>query len=91
MHDTLCADPLSTYPTAKQLGKLEVDQWFKLGLQLGLTSYELESLKYSTQPTSSTLIAAKVKNIDLNWKHVVKGLLLVGEYEVAEMVCSKHG
>ena len=86
-----CADPLSKYPTSQKLNELKVDQWFKLGLQLGLTVDYLESLKKSPQPTAATLIAAKIKNIHLYWKDVVKSLLLVGEYKVAETVCSQQG
>ena len=86
-----CADPLSNYPTAQKLSELKVDQWFKLGLRLGLTEDQLESLEKMPQPTAATLIAAKVKNIDLNWKHIVENLLLVGEYKVAESVCSQQG
>ena len=85
------AAPLSTYPTAKQLSELKVDQWFKVGLQLGLTEYQLGHLKKSSQPTAATLLEAKKKNIDLNWKCVVESLLLVGEYKVAESVCSQQG
>ena len=86
-----CADPLSNYPTAKNLSELKVGQWFKLGLQLGLTKDQLESLKRSSQPTAATLVAAKVKSIDLCWKHIVESLLLVGEYKVAETVCCQQG
>ena len=85
------ADPLSSYPTAVQLNELKVEQWFNLGLKLGLTEYRLKTLKQSSQPTAATLLAAKVKNIDLNWRHIVESLLLVGEYLVAESVCNQQG
>ena len=87
----VCADPLSTYPTAKELRKLKINEWFKLGLQLGLTEDHLVSFKKSSQPTGETLIAAKVKNIELNWKHIVKSLLLIGEYKVANTVSFEQG
>ena len=89
---SVCTDPLSTYPTAEQLSKLKVDQWFKLGLQLGLTRYQLENLKRSSQPTAKIFsLAAKLKKIDLNCIHVVESLLSVGESKVAETVCSQQG
>ena len=91
MTHPMCADPLSTYPTAKQLVEVKVDKWFKLGQQLGLTEDQLESFKRSPQPTAATFLAAKAKNIDLNLKHVVESLLFVGEYKVAETVCSQQG
>ena len=87
----VCADPLCIYPTAKELGELRIDQWFTLGLLLGVAEDQLDRLKRSSQPTAGTLVAAKVKNIDLNWKHVVESLLVIGEYEVAESVCSQQG
>ena len=88
---SVCAEPLSTYPTAKQLGELKFNHWFKTGLNLGLDKDELQSLKNSPQPSAATLLAAKVKNINLNWKHIVEGLLLAGENEVAESLCSRRG
>ena len=87
----MCTDPLTTYPSAKQLSQVRVDHWFKLGLLLGLAEDKLKNLKKSSQPTAATLLAAKVTNIDLNWKHIVESLLLVGEYQVAESVCSQQG
>ena len=87
----VCADPLSTYPTFKQLSELEVDQWFELGLKLGLTEEQLEKLKNCSQPTLEIFVAAKVKNIDLNWKNVVESLVLVGEYKMAKTVCRQRG
>ena len=74
---SLSADPLSSYPTAKLLNQLKVDQWL--------------SLKKSPHPTEATLLAAKVKNIDLKWKDVVESLLHTGEYKLAETVCSQQG
>ena len=88
---SVCADPLSSYPTADQLSELKFEQWFNLGLKLGLTEHRLKKLKRSSQPTAATLLAAKVKNIDLNWRHIVESLLFVGEYQVAESVCSQQG
>ena len=82
---------MSNYPTAKNLSELKVDQWFKLGLQLGLTEDQMGRFKKSPQPTAATLIAAKVKNIDLNWKHVVESLLLLGKYNVVDTVCRQQG
>ena len=89
--DCACADPLSNYPTADELSELKLDQWFGLGLQLGLTENQLERFKKSLQPTAATLLAAKVKNIDLIWKHVVESVIVVGEYKVAASVCSQQG
>ena len=70
---------------------LGVDQWFKLGLKLGLTENQLESCKKFSEPAAAILIAAKVANINLNWKDVVESLLLIGECEVAESVCNQQG
>ena len=88
---SLCADPLSSYPTAKLLSQLKVVQWLKLGHHLNLTDEELESLKKSPHPTAATLITAKTKNIDLTWKEVAESLLHIGEYKLAETVCSQQG
>ena len=51
----------------------------------------MESIRKSEMPTATTLLAAKSKNIDLNWKVIVKSLLLVGDYEAAKFVCSQQG
>ena len=88
---SVCADPLSSYPTAKMLSQLKVDQWLKLGHHLNLTDEELESLKKSPHPTAATLITAKSKNIDVTWKDIAESLLHIGEYKLAETVCSQQG
>ena len=88
---SVCADLLSSYPTAELLIQLKVDQWLKLGHHLNITDEELESLKKSPRPTAATLLAAKVKNIDIKWKDVVESLLHIGEYKLAETVCSQQG
>ena len=88
---SVCADPLSSYPTAKMLSQLKVDHWIKLGHYLNLTDEELESLKTSPHPTAATLITAKTKNIDLTWSDVAESLLHIGEYKLAETVCSQQG
>ena len=58
----MCAEPLSTYPSYKQLSQLK-----------------------------ETFVAAKKDNIDFNWKDVSEGLLAIGEYELAERVCTEQG
>ncbi len=61
-------DPLSLYPTLEQLSQLECDQWLQLGVRLGLGNDQLETIKKSQHPTAATLQAAKIKNIDMQWK-----------------------
>ena len=56
---SVCAHPLSSYPTAKLFGQLKGDQWFKLGYHLNLTDEELESLKKSPHPTAATLLVVR--------------------------------
>ena len=66
-------------------------QWFKLGIHLGLTEDQLKKSELSENPTGAVLIAAKVNNIDLNWKQVTEGLLAIWEYILAESLCNDHG
>ncbi len=73
-------DPLSSYPTLEQLSRLECGQWLQLGVCLGLGNDQLETIKKSQHPTAATLRAAKVKNIDLQWKDIVEALVSIGEY-----------
>ena len=84
-------DPLSSYPTLEQLSQLEYNQWFQLGIRLGLGKDQLEAIKKSQHPTAATLQAAKIKNIDMLWKDIVEALLSIGEYELAESVCTQQG
>ncbi len=83
-------DPLSSYPTLEQLSRLECDQWLQLGVCLGLGNDQLETIKKSQHPTAATLRAAKVKNIDLQWKDIVEALVSIGEYKLAESVCTQQ-
>ena len=85
------AEPLNSYPSAKQLSELQVQDWPTLGRHLGLTEDEVRSIDKHHNPTAAVLKAAKLKNIDLSWKGVVDGLLKAGEYAVAERVCSEQG
>ena len=84
-------DPLSSYPTLEQLSQLECDQWLQLGVHLRLGNDQLETIKKSQHPTAATLQAAKIKNIDIQWKDIVEALVSVGEYKLAESVCIQQG
>ena len=87
----VCADHLCSYPSVRQISKLCVHQWFELGLHLGLTEDELHSMEKGYNTTASTLVAAKVKNIELKWKDIVASLVRIGEYQQAERVCTEQG
>ena len=66
-------------------------QWVKLAIHFGLSKDQIETIRSSQNPTAETLIAAKKENIELKWKNVLESLLLVGEYELAEHVCTNQG
>ena len=87
----LYTDPLAIYPSAKQLSNLQVDRWRELGIHLGLNKDQLEEAKKSPNPTASVLMAAKGRDIDIQWGQIVEALLRVGEYELAKNVCNKEG
>ena len=87
----MCAEPLSTYPLYKQLSQLRVDPWVRLAIHFGLKNNKIETIRNSGNPTAETLIAAKKDNIDFNWKNVSEGLLAIGEYKLAERVCTEQG
>ncbi len=70
---------------------LECDQWLQLGVHLGLGNDLLESIRKSQHPTAATLQAAKIKNIDMQWKDIVEALVSIGEYKLAESVCTQQG
>ncbi len=84
-------DPLSSYPTLEQLSRLECDQWLQLGVRLGLDNDQLETIKKSQHPTAASLQAAKIKNIDMQWKDIVEALVNIREYTLAESVCTQQG
>ena len=87
----LCTDPLATYPSAKQLSNLQTNQWHEVGIYLRLTKDQLEEAKKNPNPTASVLMAAKGRNIDMQWGQIVEALLRVGEYELAKSICDKEG
>ena len=87
----LCTEPLSSYPSAKQMYQLNADRWQELGAHFGLPEDQLEKAKKSSNPTASVLLAAKVKDINLKWSNIVEALLRVGEYEVAKRIANEHG
>ena len=81
-----CAEPLSNYPSSKQMYQLHIDQWHQLGTQLRLTTDQLEEAKKNSNPTAAVLLAAKVTDIDLSWSHIIEALLRVGEYKLTMCV-----
>ena len=85
------AEPLNSFPSAKQLSELQVQDWQTLGRHLGLTEDEVGSIDKHHNPTAAVIRAAKGKNIDLTWKGVVDGLLKAEELAEAERVCSQLG
>ncbi len=87
----MCADPLSSYPSLEQLSQLKYYRWRQLGVHLGLDNDQLNSIEKSQCPTAVTLQAAKVKNIDMQWKDIVEALLSIGEYQLTESVCTQQG
>ena len=84
-------DPLSSYPTLEQLSQLECDQWLQLGVRFRLENDQLETIKKSQHPIAATLQAIKIKNIDMQWKDIVEALVSIGEYMLAESVCTQQG
>ena len=73
------------------LSQLQVRQWVKLGTHFGLTKDQIENFRSHGNPTAETFITAKKKNIDMNFRDVLEGLLAIGEYELAERVCTEQG
>ncbi len=90
-HISFSVDPLSSYPTLEQLSQLECDQWLQLGACLGLGNDQLETIKKDQHPTAATLRAAKIKNIDMQWKDIVEALVSIGEHKLADSVCTQQG
>ena len=85
------ADPLSEYPSIKQLSEIVVDKWHELCGYFHLTEDEMECIRNSRFPSTETFLAAKVKNMDLKWKDILKALLSIDEHELAHCVFNKQG
>ncbi len=86
-----CRSSVLVPKTLEQLSQLECDQWFQLGVRLGLDNDQLETIKNSQHPTAATLQTAKIKNIDMQLKDIVEALVSIGEYKLAESVCTQQG
>ena len=82
---------LSICPSVEHLIDLKVVHWFELGKHLGLTEDVLENMNNSQSPAAETLLEARIKNRDMQWKDIVEGLRKNGEYELAASVCSIQG
>ena len=87
----MCAESVNTFLSAKHLSELQVQDWLTLSHHLGLTEDEVEDIDKQQNPTAEVLRAAKVRSIDLTWKDIVKALLKIEEYAVAEKVCHVQG
>ena len=86
-----CAGPLSGYPSIKQLSDYQVNNWHEMGLQFHLSVVQMEHIRNSKYPSTETLLAAKVKNMELKWKDILKVFLSIKEFELAEHICRKRG
>ena len=48
-------------------------------------------IRNSEYPSTETFLAAKVNNVELKWKDILEALLSIGEYQLADRVCSDRG
>ena len=87
----LCAGPLSGYPSIKQLSEYQVTEWHKLGLYFHLSEDQMGHIRKSEYPSTETFLTAKVNNMEVKWKDVLEAILSIGEYQLADRVCSDRG
>ena len=48
-------------------------------------------IRNSEYPSTETFLAAKVNNMELKWKDILEAILSIGEYQLADRVCSNRG
>ena len=48
-------------------------------------------IRNSVNPSTETFLAAKVNNTELKWRDILEALLSIGEYKLADHVCSERG
>ena len=87
----LCAGPLSSFPSIRELSQLPIDDYKALGSCLGLSEDEMGHIRNAQYPSTETFIAAKVKNVELRWNDILRALLSIGKYELADQVCNERG
>ena len=63
-----------------QLSEFQLRKWYELGLHFNIPKDQMEGIRKYRHPTTETFLAAKVRNMELRWKDIVKGLLRIGKY-----------
>ena len=81
----LCSEPLSGYPSIKQLSEYQVKKWHDLSVPFHLSEEEMG------HSSTETFLKAKVKNEELKWKDILEALLSIEEYQLAVRVYREQG
>ena len=71
-----------SYPSVNQLCEFQINNWYELGIVLGITKEHMTSIRNSKTSMAEIYLAAKKKNLELSWKNVGEGFVRIGEYTV---------
>ena len=83
-------------PELKDLMHLQVTDWYRLGLELCLSSYNLDIIKRD-HPGDTKSQTCKMFDLwlrtqpDTSHEHLIKSLCEVGDQRVADFLCNKYG
>ena len=83
-------------PTIVQLNSLEVIEWFSLGLKLGLSEYELQTIDYDNPKSSKAckrMMFSKWLEVDINasYKKLIFALEEISLVKVANDLREHYG
>ena len=84
------------YPGLKDLLHLQVSDWYRLGLALNLSSYELDIIEKhyrgDTRKQSLKVFEHWLETQpDASYEQLIKALRKVGDETVASSLCTKYG
>ena len=91
-----CLGPQLPKPELKDLMHLQVSDWYRLGLELGLKSYKLDIIKRDHQGDTESQICKMFDRWlrtqpDASYEQLIKALHEVGDERVANSLCEKYG
>ena len=96
LHDPLPVPPQDVVPTLRDLSLLPVPTWYLLGLQLGVSTDELDVIERN-YPRDNHMCKVKMfgawlrMDTSATYRKLARALVTLGKRNIAEALCTARG
>ena len=96
LHDPLPVPPQDVVPTLRDLSLLPVPNWYLLGLQLGVSTDELDVIEIN-YPRDNHMCKVKMfgawlrMDTSATYRKLARALVTLGKRNIAEALCTARG